>query len=81
MVYDAGGLMTAFTRPKALTDPDPNASYTTTVTYDALGLLEKDTGADNGFLQLARTEDADFTTVSATTPSRRANLITTGKVA
>jgi YD repeat-containing protein len=27
MAYDAGGLMTAFTRPKAITDPGTN--YTT----------------------------------------------------
>ena len=31
MVYDAKGLMTAFTRPKALTDPDPLANYTTVI--------------------------------------------------
>ena len=63
--------MTAFTRPKALTDPDPLANYTTTVTYDALGLMDRDTGADNGFLQTVRTEDADGYTVSATTAEGR----------
>ena len=71
MGYDAKGLMTAFTRPKALTDPDPLANYTTTVTYDALGLMDRDTGADNGFLQTVRTEDADGYTVSATTAEGR----------
>jgi YD repeat-containing protein len=71
MAYDAEGLLTAFTRPKALTDPDPAANYTTTVTYDALGLLDRDTGADNGFLQTVRTEDADGYTVSATTAEGR----------
>jgi YD repeat-containing protein len=67
MDYKSNGLMKSFTRPKALTDPDPNANYTTTVTYDALGLLDRDTGAAGGFLQTVRTEDEDFTTVSATT--------------
>ena len=71
MGYDAKGLMTAFTRPKALTDPDPLANYTTTVTYDALGLMDRDTGADNGFLQTVRTEDDDGYTVSATTAEGR----------
>jgi hypothetical protein len=71
MGYDPNGLMTAFTRPKALTDPDPLANYTTTVTYDALGLMDKDTGADNGFLQTARTEDATGYTVSAATAEGR----------
>lgn len=73
MVYDTGGLMTSFTRPKALTDPDPNANYTTSVTYDALGLLDRDTGADNGFLDIDRTEDADGYTITATTAEGRAS--------
>jgi hypothetical protein len=59
---------------------NPN-NETFQMAYDALGLLDRDTGADNGFLQIVRMEDADFTTVSATTPSRRANLITAGKIA
>jgi hypothetical protein len=29
MAYKSNGLMKSFTRPKALTDPDPNANYTT----------------------------------------------------
>jgi hypothetical protein len=37
----------------------------------ALGLLDRDTGADNGFLQTVRTEDADGYTVSATTAEGR----------
>ena len=46
--------------PPALS-PDrsgPECQLPTTVTYDALGLLDRDTGADNGFLQTVRTEDA-----------------------
>jgi len=58
MVYNAEGLMTAFTNPRSLT---------ATVSYDALGLLDKDLNPASGFLQTARTEDADGYTVSATT--------------